>query len=297
MERQKNQQTSYAIRRGITLIDLMVAVSIMSIALLVFISASLTARGVIDKSQFLSIASQSGTTQAATSLANVNSLTVGTTNATVSGIPSGAVSTTISNYAENTTLKRADIAVSWGAASSKTTFSAGSLSIATLQSAPTHVSSIFNAGVNAAGALLSQGAIDSHFSILSYNGAPYVGAVYVPVPDNYWTARTSDSQWVSPSPNQSQNMPTGMYIYRGTFTLAGPTTGVTLTVHFSADDYLADLKLNGVSMISSPVGNWTTWNTIVLSTNFVTGVNTLDFYIPNPTAGPTGLQVELTPSS
>jgi len=293
MHLSKNRGNRSGCLHAVTLVDLLVAVSIMSIAMLVFISAALTARGVLDKSRFITVGSQTAGSQAATSLGNASALAVGATNSAITGIPQGVISTTLTTYGGSTYLKRADISVSWGAASSKTAYSAGAFDFSTLIATPSHISGLFNTGVDNAGALLSQSSIDSHYTIVS---GPYTGVVYVPPPDPNWTARTGNSQWISPSPNRSQSMPIGTYVYRTTFTLTGLTSGVSIGVSVSPDDSVADVRLNGVS-VASNIGGPAAWANFNIAGSFITGSNTLDFYVTNTAAGPAGIQLQLTPSS
>src|SRR5207249_165633 len=128
---------------------------------LVFLSAALTARGVIDKAKFVSIGTNEAGTQAANTLATATTVATGTTSSSVAGVPSGLISQTVSTYGGSPLIKRADISVSWGSASSKTVFSAGGFNFSTLQSVPSHISAFYNAGVDSAGTLLSQGAVDT----------------------------------------------------------------------------------------------------------------------------------------
>src|SRR2546421_4057232 len=147
---------------GFTLVDLLVAVSIMSVALIVFLSAALTARGVIDKAKNISVASQSAGSQAASSLGGVATLATGSSIATVSGIPQGQITTTVSTYGGSAYLKRADFSVTWGADSDRTVYSAGTYNFSTLVAVPNHISGLFSTGGDSPGALLAQGAGESH---------------------------------------------------------------------------------------------------------------------------------------
>ncbi len=276
--------------RGFTFVDLLIAVSIMSIALLVFLSATLSARGVIDKSRFVSLAAQSASSQAAVSTGGITTLGVGSSSASVVGIPQGQITTTISQYAGSPYLKRADIAVTWGAASSRTMYSAGALSISTLMSFPNHISGLYNTGVDSAGALLAQGVVDPHYTIVS---GPQTGALYVPTPDPTWYSRTATSQWISPSAAQSAALPSGTYRYSTTFTVMGPATGIAIAVNCSADDTISDVRLNGAS-IATNIGAYNTWTSFNITTGFATGTNTLDFYLSNVGSSSSGLQLQMT---
>ncbi|HLJ55541.1 MAG TPA: hypothetical protein VKT77_10930 [Chthonomonadaceae bacterium] len=280
-------------RRAVTLVDLLVATSIMSIAMIVFISAALTARGVIDKSNNLTVATQSASSQAATDTAAASSVAVGTSTSSVSGIPGGQLTQVISTYGGSSMLKRADISVTWNASSSKTSYSAGMLSLTTLMSYPNHISNLFNTGVDGAGALLTQGSTDSHWSIMS---GPQTGALYVPPPNPAWFARTSNSQWISPSVVQSGAVPAGTYQYRTTFTVTGPAlSGLSIAVGCATDDAISDVRLNGTS-VATNLGGSSFWTTFNITSGFVTGSNTLDFYVSNVGSTSSGLQVQMTGS-
>ncbi len=290
MERKPSKGFAGSISRGFTLVDLLVAVSIMTVALMVFLSAALTARGVIDKSRFVSLASQTASSTAATSLGNAGSLANGSTSTAVSGIPQGQITTTVSTYGGSAFLKRADVSVSWGAASDRTVYSAGTFNFSTLMSVPNHISGLFSTGVDSTGALLAQGLADPHYTVIS---GPQTGTQYVPVPNPVWSARTSTSQWISPSATQSASLPAGTYQYRTTFTVTGPPSGLTITVNCSADDTISDVRLNGTS-VATNIGAYNTWLNFTIGTGFVTGTNTLDFYLSNVGSSSSGLQLQLT---
>ena len=61
----------------------------------------------------------------------------------------------------------------------------------------------------------------------------------------------------------------------------------------STDDTLTDVRLNGTS-VATNVGAYNSWSSFSITSNFVTGTNTLDFYLSNVGSSSSGLQVQMT---
>ena len=108
-----------------------------------------------------------------------------------------------------------------------------------------------------------------------------------------WLADDTLSAWIGPNSDSSLDGPAGIYDYRTTFDLTGfdPTTA-SITGQWSMDDSGVDVLLNGVS-ITPASSNFQSWTGFSFNSNFVAGVNTLDFVIDTGT-GPTGLRVEMS---
>lgn len=104
-------------RRGMTLIEILVAVAILSLALLVFLTVALAARAAVDKGRFEGIATQAaGDKIAAFQAQGFASLTNGTTTAHVPGLPQGLMTIVVApldGLAGNANIKQVDISVAW----------------------------------------------------------------------------------------------------------------------------------------------------------------------------------------
>ena len=131
-------------------------------------------------------------------------------------------------------------------------------------------------------------------------------ATYEPAsPQASWLANSATSQWITPAPPAPGNEIPGFYTYRMTFDLTGFQPGTaTLTFRAAADDLLSNVLINNTSTGVSFIG-FGEWHptlapgSYTISSNFVAGVNTLDFIVENMTGvpaignSPTGLRVEI----
>lgn len=123
---------------GMTLVEILVAVTILSVALLVFIGVALASRGAIEKGNGFTLASQAAEQRiAACEATGFESLTSGTTTSTVPGLRNSTITTTIGpldgNAANNgLNLKQVDVTVTWAASSDATPQSAGNIRQTTL---------------------------------------------------------------------------------------------------------------------------------------------------------------------
>ncbi len=152
--------------------------------------------------------------------------------------------------------------------------------------------SIFNTGVDPfANALLGNGTPDPHYSLIVQPGA--ATAVTVD-PTNYpfppWIANTTGSRWIGPAAD-SQG-PAGNYVYRTTFTVPPSAIlgSVAINGDWATDDPGTDIKINGISTGQNS-NFFTTLQPFSVTSGFVIGLNTLDFYLTNA-GGPTGLRVD-----
>jgi len=142
---------------------------------------------------------------------------------------------------------------------------------------------------------------DPNFTLVSSIGGPTVGPSLVVTqltgsfagyavnsPD------TATAEWINPT-----SFPVGTYIYQETFNLSA--SDILSTAQISgigkADDYLQFIYLNGVKVFTGAKTNnaWSS-NTanagFVINSGFQTGLNTLDFVVPN-LSGPTALFVQI----
>jgi hypothetical protein len=155
---------------------------------------------------------------------------------------------------------------------------------------------------NCSGSLVSTGSVDPHYTIVS---GPVTGSAIVGV-NPAWTATDTGSQWIDPV-GGTTNVPGGYYTYQTTFTASTPN--FVIDGLWAADNAGYDIILNGKSLLSNQISGsglfpwgvtgFTTLKAFVISSGFVTGVNTLDFVIQNgnfstDTNAPSGLLVSMT---
>ncbi len=158
------------------------------------------------------------------------------------------------------------------------------------------ISSLFNTGVDGTGTPLSNNAAETHYTLVSVPSGTTSLRVATSVngfPIGPWLGDDSLSAWIGPASDGSLNGPAGNYDYQTTFDLTGfdPATA-SITGQWSMDDAGVDILINGVS-ISPTSSDFTSWTSFSVNSNFVAGINTLDFVINN-TGGPTGLRVEMS---
>jgi hypothetical protein len=122
--------------RAVSLVDVLVAVTILSIALLVYVTAAQSSRALTDKGDATTRAAATADDMINTLNAqDYSDLSLGTTTYTVSNLRQG-VMTVVIGYLDgssaNTNILQATVTVTWGAYSSATPQSAGNLTRSTL---------------------------------------------------------------------------------------------------------------------------------------------------------------------
>lgn len=156
---------------------------------------------------------------------------------------------------------------------------------------------LFNTGVDAGGTPLTDGTIgDPHYSLIAVPGDATDIRVRTstggfPIPP--WIGDDSVSAWIGPNNNNNLDGPIGSYDYQTTFDLTGldPATA-SIIGRWSADNTGTDILINGVSTGNTAAG-FSTWDNFAIGSNFVSGVNTLDFIVHND-GGATGVRVEMS---
>jgi uncharacterized protein (TIGR03437 family) len=172
---------------------------------------------------------------------------------------------------------------------------------------------IFGTGYVAGGpGLAAVGAVDGNFNLISCPAGACVSngnggyRAFVTLTGQYpfpfWVADTSSGQWIGPASggNEVTIDAPGLYVYREKFDLSGFNLAtVALNGFFAIDDTWNYMQLNGVTVgpTSASMSSLTPFS---LTSGFVPGINTIDFFVTNgPTGGaqnPTGLMVELSGS-
>lgn len=159
------------------------------------------------------------------------------------------------------------------------------------------ITGLWNTGLDASGNYLSAGSTDAHYSVTA---SP--SGIFIPVavsdagfPFPPWVANNpTASRWIGPATNASGLG--GNYIYQTTFNLPvnANLSSVVITGLWSVDDFGTDIQINGNSTGQTKLG-FTTLAPFSITSGFVTGLNTIDFYITNAFPGvpnATGLRVD-----
>lgn len=162
------------------------------------------------------------------------------------------------------------------------------------------VPGVFSTGVDAAGAVLADGAVDPHYRLVvnatdpnSQDAIVHDSTIF-PIVAGPWVANTDRSKWIAPLLN-SVGAAGGDYVYRTRFDLTGydPATAVLLG-SWATDNLGTDIRLNGVSSGLVNTAQFGALTAFTLATGFVAGVNTVEFHLTNTDAvtGYTGLRVD-----
>jgi len=160
------------------------------------------------------------------------------------------------------------------------------------------IDTLFNSGVNAAGQVLASGQPDPHYTLTasaySTPPPPDISATVMANHQN-WIANNALSSWIGAVASGSAGVPVGGYNFRTTFDLSGmnPATAA-VALRFAADNRLSQVLLNGVDQGLSYIGFNAFSALFNLSSGFIAGINTLDFYTVNDPSGsnPAGFRVE-----
>jgi len=173
---------------------------------------------------------------------------------------------------------------------------------------------LFNTGVDDHRALLGNGAIDPHYTLIASADTNYPGpAAFVvndewPVGGGAWFADGPVSKWIAPRAQQDSladatfGDAVGDYTYRTTIQIVDrdPSTVVILG-RWATDNSGTDILVNGVSSKNGPSSSFNTWTQFALSSSnatFKAGSNTIDFVVNNAASfGPSGFRVEIDMSN
>jgi hypothetical protein len=136
----------------------------------------------------------------------------------------------------------------------------------------------FDTGVDDSRAILPDGAIDAHYSLIAL-GAP-ANAIATSSDPVWWVAPPAGSKWIGPSLS-SQSDPAGEYIYTFEFTLADGDIGASATLSgLWAADNTSEIWLNGI-FTGYDDGFLDALKAFDITNGFVIGVNTLEFKVEN----------------
>jgi hypothetical protein len=161
------------------------------------------------------------------------------------------------------------------------------------------ISGLFNTGVDATGTPVSNNAPEQHYTLVSVpagTNSVRVATAANGFPIGPWLGDDALSAWIGPASDGALDGPVGTYDYRTTFDLTGfnPATA-SITGQWSMDNGGVNILINGVAI--NPVSSdFTSWRSFSVNSDFVAGINTLDFVINNE-GGPTGVRVEMSGSA
>jgi opacity protein-like surface antigen len=186
----------------------------------------------------------------------------------------------------------------------KRTLIAAALAIAAISSAhAATIAGLKNTGIGASGTL------DSNYKLTAASSDTTITATKPTITfDNQWpitpwmtNASSGASKWITPTASQSQSFDAssaGSYTYSLSFDLTGyNAASAAFTGRLAADNSVV-VMLNNHN-IGSATG-FTDWTSFAANSNFVAGVNKLDFVVSNWSqngGNPTGLRVEFASSS
>jgi hypothetical protein len=171
------------------------------------------------------------------------------------------------------------------------------------------ISTLRNTGVNVAGtAVLAHNAAETNYSLDSKPAASTSSLVAITsaggFPVGSWLADNATSRWIRPNNGNdtfgNDNDPAGEYVFKTTFDMSGLIAATaSITGKWASDNTGTKIELNGNLVSSSTAtngfGQWTNF-AITNSSFFVSGLNTLKFYVtnlPQSTGNPAGLRVEM----
>ena len=153
-----------------------------------------------------------------------------------------------------------------------------------------------NTGVGPGG-LLPQGAPEPQLALTCTPPGLNLTTPVVTQPSPFWMPDGPNSQWVGPFA-PLVNAPAGVYCYTLNFNIPCPTNvpiKASLNGQWMADD-TGTIYLNGAPTGNTLPNGWafTNWQAIAITSGFVSGLNTLTFYVTNGGVTPTGMRLELT---
>jgi hypothetical protein len=169
-----------------------------------------------------------------------------------------------------------------------------------IQAQATPITTLYNTGVNNAGTVLANATLnDPHYVLTSVAGnsttqtriRTSVGGYPIPP----YLGDNALSAWIGPNNSNDLSGPVGNFIYSTTFDLTGfDLNTVSIAGLWSSDNQGLDILINGVSL------GFTSANTqfaigfasFLINSNFVSGINTIDFVIFND-GGPTALRTQM----
>jgi len=166
------------------------------------------------------------------------------------------------------------------------------------------------AGLVNTGAGFANNALDTNYALTVTSGTTIAGSYgYVSdgigFPDaSPWLPGNATSEWLTPTANEAQSFdPTSNGVYRWRLTFNIDAMYDPATAYFVArwsTDNNGFVFLNDHVLFQSASSGFGSWSEFAVNSGFVTGTNTLDFYVTNLAQGPdnpTGVRVEFLDSN
>ena len=153
---------------------------------------------------------------------------------------------------------------------------------------------LWNTGVNASNVVLPQNSTELHWTLAHSSDPLNPGPnLYLMKLGGSYAANSALSAWIGP--RKSGDVPAGLYTYRLTFDLTGlnPNTAI-LKGQFWSNDITQNAYINGISLgITNTNAGKTYPVTFVITTGFLSGINTLDFIV-NTNTQDSGFRAEIS---
>ena len=154
------------------------------------------------------------------------------------------------------------------------------------------ITTLYSTGVDNGGALLANGAVDTHYTVTP-GGGPFTIGNPAGVG---WVGNTAGSQWISAAADTLAGP--GPFTYTTVFDLTGYDPLSAAISGEIASDNQGTIWLNGVQVGTDAFPGWRQLSAFSITSGFQAGVNTLKFVVPNfqvvgGNDGPTGLQVHM----
>jgi hypothetical protein len=145
------------------------------------------------------------------------------------------------------------------------------------------ISTLFNTGLNGFGGLLTGGNGDTDFHYVIRSGPPGGTDVGYPIGtvayfNVAYLADGPNSRWISST--GTGGLSAGTYDFQTTFNLTGfNPASTTITVSCATDNLLDHFQVNGITVAGDCDGFSSFGAPFVVNTNFVAGLNKLDFFM------------------
>ena len=160
------------------------------------------------------------------------------------------------------------------------------------------VTTLYNTGVDANGYLLTNGAVDAHWTLTSSPDGTWTGpnayhSTSIPAVGWIGSDTTPYCQTIGPNRNLAGNVAPGNYVYHTTFDLTGfDPSSVVISGRLITDDNLVGFSVNGVDTGLRCLYN--TWTNFTIASGLVDGTNTVDVTVQNGGTGnnPAGFQLQ-----
>ncbi len=156
------------------------------------------------------------------------------------------------------------------------------------------VPGVFNTGVDDMGALLPDGTVDTHYTLVVNPDGTGAGPLVqdgtrFPINDHTWV-HADDSKWIGPR-FETSGSAGGDYVYRMNLNVTGyDLSSLRFVGEWATDNGGTDITINGNST-GTTSGGFGAFTPFTINTGFIDGANQVEFKLNNASLGYTGLQV------